>query len=78
MNIQALIDAAKSLVPVISSFAGGPLIGAAVEAGQAVIRLIDGVKDAGHATPAELDSTRDALEAAVNAHVDQTASDLRG
>ena len=76
--IQNILDMAKKLVPVIGSFAGSPLIGAAVGAGQAVLKLIDGVKEAGHQTPAELDETRDALEAAVNAHVDQTVEDLRG
>jgi hypothetical protein len=77
-TIQNIIDLAKKLVPVLAGAAGMPWLDAAVSAGQAVLGLIDGVKEAGHDTQGELDSTRDELEAAVNAHVDRTIGDLRG
>jgi hypothetical protein len=76
--MKNLLDMAKNALPLVEAAVGTSWIGAAITAGQAVIKLIDDVKDAGHQTPAELDATRDQLEAAVNQHVDQTISDLRG
>jgi hypothetical protein len=73
-----IISMGKELLPIIEGAVGTTWIGAAVTAGQAVIGLIDGVKEASGQTTPELDATRDALEAKVNAHVDQTAADLRG
>jgi hypothetical protein len=76
--LQNLINMAKNALPIIEAAVGTSWLGAAVTAGQAVLSLIDGVKDAGHETPAELDATRDALEAAINEHVDDTIGTLRG
>jgi hypothetical protein len=76
--IKNIIDMGQKLLPIIDAAVGTTWIGAAVNAGKAVIDLIDGVKAAGDATPEEMDATRDALEQRVNAHVDQTISDLRG
>ena len=76
--MKHLLDMAKSALPLIDEAIGTSWIGAAVTAGQAVLKLIDGVKEAGHQTPAELDATRDELEQRVNAHVDQTIGNLRG
>jgi hypothetical protein len=76
--MQNLLNMAKEALPLIEKAVGTSWLGAAVTAGQAVISLIDGVKEAGHQTPEELDSTRDELEAAVNKHVDTTIGTLRG
>lgn len=76
--IRRILDAAKSLAPVIGALTGTSLIGPAVAAGQALLQLIDGVKDTSGADQAELEAARAELEAKVNAHVDSTVDHLRG
>lgn len=77
-TIRRILDAAKSLAPVIEALTGTALVGPAVAAGQAVLQLIDGVKDTSGQSQEELEAARAELEAKVNAHVDSTVDRLRG
>jgi hypothetical protein len=77
-TIRRIIDAAKSLAPVIEALTGTALVGPAVAAGQAILNLIDGVKDASGQSQEELEAARTELEAKVNAHVDATVKRLEG
>lgn len=77
-TIQSILNIAKQLGPVIEGLTGTSLITPAINAGKAVIELIDGIKDTAGASQEELQSTRDELETRVNAHVDATVNRLRG
>jgi hypothetical protein len=77
-TIRQILEMAKKAAPVITSLTGTPYIGAAVTAGQAILELIDNIGETAGMSQEEIQTDRDALEAAVNAHVDETIANLRG
>lgn len=77
-TIRKILEMAKNAAPIIQAVTGTTLVGPAIAAGRAIIELIDGVKDTSGASQAELQASRDELETAVNAHVDNTIGRLRG
>lgn len=77
-TIRKILEMARQATPVIEALTGTSLIGPAVKAGQAIIDLIDGIEDTGTMSQDEIQAERDQLEAAVNAHVDDTIGRLRG
>jgi hypothetical protein len=77
-TIRKILAAAENLAPTIEKFTGTPLITPAIRAGQALLELIDGLKETSGQSQEELQSTRDALEAKINAHVDEVIGRLNG
>lgn len=77
MDIQALLEMGRQAATLIDSVTGTPFASMAVKAGDAVLELIDNVKETAAVTDvAALDETREALEARINAHADKTISSL--
>jgi hypothetical protein len=78
--LDDLLEMAEKAAPVINALTGTPYAGAAVKAAEAIVHLIDGVKEtAAVDSPekmAQLEESRDALEARVNAHADRTIGSL--
>lgn len=76
--IDSVLDLAKKVLPVVEA-ATGPYVTAALEAAEAVRKLVENVKETASETDqTKLQATLEELEARVSAHAQSTIDRLGG